>query len=50
MVFFLEARGIERERAIAMIVSGFVAGTLEHIPEDLRDRLADVVRQRLEEN
>ncbi|MBU8932982.1 MAG: Fe-S cluster assembly protein SufD [candidate division Zixibacteria bacterium] len=50
MVFFLEARGIAREQAIAMIVSGFVAGTLEHIPETLRNRLVEVVRKRLEEN
>lgn len=47
-VFYLESRGIEHDVAVRMIVSGFIASTLKQIPEDLRERIADFVTQRLE--
>lgn len=48
MLFYLEARGINPRAAIDIVVSGFVASTLKHIPEDLRDRISNVILQRLE--
>ncbi|RKX28610.1 MAG: Fe-S cluster assembly protein SufD [Candidatus Zixiibacteriota bacterium] len=50
MVFFLTARGINREEAIRMIVSGFIEGTLSHIPNNLQERISNIVQQRLEVN
>ncbi len=47
-VFYLEARGIERDEAIRMIVSGFVDHTLKTVPDDLRQRIGTFVAQRLE--
>jgi Fe-S cluster assembly protein SufD len=49
MVFYLQGRGIEREEAVRMIVSGFVASTLKLVPEDIRERLEEVVMERLED-
>ena len=47
-VFYLQARGIPFDEAVRMIVSGFVGTTLKQMPDDLRDRIADFVEQRLE--
>lgn len=47
-VFYLTSRGIDRDRAIRMIVSGFVEATLKTIPEDLRERITNFVTARLE--
>lgn len=47
-VFYLTSRGIDRDDAVRMIVSGFVASTLKQIPEDLRERISNFVTQRLE--
>lgn len=47
-VFYLQARGIPYNEAVRMIVSGFVGTTLKQMPDDLRNRIADFVEQRLE--
>ncbi len=47
-IFYLTARGIERNEAVRMIVSGFVASTLKQIPDDLRERIGEFVTERLE--
>ena len=47
-VFYLEARGIARDEAVRMIVSGFVEHTLRQVPDDLRQRISGFVAQRLE--
>jgi len=47
-VFYLTSRGIDRDDAVRMIVSGFVASTLKQIPEDLQERISNFVTQRLE--
>ncbi|TET95496.1 MAG: Fe-S cluster assembly protein SufD [Candidatus Zixiibacteriota bacterium] len=47
-VFYLTSRGIDRDDAVRMIVSGFVASTLKQIPKDLRERISNFVAQRLE--
>ena len=48
MVHYLQSRGIEKAVAVRMIVSGFVAHTLNHVPADLRERIGESVSQRLE--
>ena len=48
-VFYLQSRGIGLPEAVRMIVSGFVAKTLDDLPENLRVRLNDFVSQRLEQ-
>lgn len=48
-VFYLTSRGIEREEAIRMVVSGFVSSTIKLIPEDLRERVSDVIETRLKD-
>jgi Fe-S cluster assembly protein SufD len=48
-VFYLQSRGIGREEAVRMIVSGFVASTLKLVPEDIRERIEDAVARRLED-
>jgi Fe-S cluster assembly protein SufD len=47
-VFYLTSRGIARDEAVRMIISGFVASTLKQIPEDLQERISNFVAQRLE--
>jgi Fe-S cluster assembly protein SufD len=47
-LFYLQSRGIEKPEAVRSVVSGFVATTLELVPPDLRERIADFVAQRLE--
>jgi len=47
-VFYLTSRGIDRDDAVRMIVSGFVVSTLKQIPEDLQERISNFVAQRLE--
>lgn len=47
-LFYLKCRGIEETEAVRMIVSGFVASTLKQVPDDLVERIADFVAQRLE--
>ncbi|UCD62655.1 MAG: Fe-S cluster assembly protein SufD [Candidatus Zixiibacteriota bacterium] len=48
MVHYLQSRGIEHREAVRMIVAGFVSDTLRQVPADLRDRISEVVNQRLE--
>jgi Fe-S cluster assembly protein SufD len=48
-VFYLTSRGIEVSEAIRMIVSGFVASTLQLVPADLRERIEGFVYKRLED-
>jgi Fe-S cluster assembly protein SufD len=48
-VFYLASRGIPIDEATRMIVSGFVSSTLEMVPGDLRERIAEVVARRLED-
>ncbi len=47
-VFYLNSRGIQRDNAVRMIVSGFVETTLKRIPEDLKERIGEFVTSRLE--
>jgi len=47
LVFYLNSRGIPEREAVRMIVSGFVADTLKHVPEDIRERVAGFVEERL---
>ena len=49
LVFYLKSRGIPEDVATRMVVSGFVASTLELVPEDLRERVSGFVAQRLED-
>jgi Fe-S cluster assembly protein SufD len=49
LVFYLKSRGIPEDVATRMVVSGFVASTLELVPEDLRQRVSGFVAQRLED-
>jgi len=46
---YLAARGIPRDEAIRMVVSGFVEPTLLEMPEDLRERLRSYVMERVKE-
>ena len=48
-VFYLTSRGIARDEAIRMVVSGFVSSTIKLIPEDLRERVSEVIQNRLED-
>lgn len=48
-LFYLRSRGIAREQAIRMIVSGFVASTIAMAPADLQDRITTVINDRLED-
>jgi Fe-S cluster assembly protein SufD len=48
-LFYLTARGIPRDEAVRMVVSGFVEPTLNEVPEDLRDRLRSYVIERVRE-
>jgi Fe-S cluster assembly protein SufD len=47
-LFYLQARGIAKNEAVRMIVSGFVTTTLNRVPVDLRERIETFVAQRLE--
>lgn len=49
MIFHVMARGIDRNQAVRMIVSGFVQPTLLKLPPDLQQRVNGFVSQRLEE-
>ncbi|GAB4326297.1 MAG: Fe-S cluster assembly protein SufD [Candidatus Sumerlaeia bacterium] len=48
-LFYLQARGIPRDEAMRIIVAGFVHHTLEHIPDQIKDRLESYVAERLRE-
>jgi len=48
-IFYLTSRGIPESEAIRMIVSGYVASTLQLVPADLRERIEDFVNTRLED-
>jgi Fe-S cluster assembly protein SufD len=48
-LFYLASRGIPRREAMQMIVGGFIEPTIRGLPEDLRERLAHHVDQRLKE-
>jgi Fe-S cluster assembly protein SufD len=47
-IFYLQCRGIEHRTAERMIVAGFLEKTLRLMPEDLYERVAALVHQRLE--
>ena len=47
-IFYLNARGIDKDNAVKMIVSGFMETTLRKTPEDLKERLTGFLEQRLE--
>lgn len=49
LVFYLNSRGIRREDAVRMIVSGFIDTTLSRIPDDLKEQIRTVVINRLED-
>ncbi|MBD3258493.1 Fe-S cluster assembly protein SufD [candidate division GN15 bacterium] len=49
MLFYLKSRGIEHDKAVRMIVSGFVEATLSMVPADLRERIGEFVETRLED-
>jgi Fe-S cluster assembly protein SufD len=48
-VFYLQSRGIGLAETVRMLVSGFVATTLDSLPENLKVRIKDFVSQRLEQ-
>lgn len=48
-IFYLKSRGIKRREAVRMITSGFVASTIQRVPEDLRERVHGFVDSRLED-
>ncbi len=48
-VFYLESRGIAREKAVRIIVAGFAEPTLRQLPTDLRERIEKFVIRRLED-
>lgn len=48
-IFYLNARGIDNNNAVRMIVSGFMESTLQKTPADLKERLTGFLEQRLEE-
>lgn len=47
-VFYLMSRGIDKDDAVHLIVTGFVAPILEHLPKVAYDRIYDMVVERLE--
>ena len=49
MLYYLAARGIPRDEAVRMIVTGFVEPTLKAVPEDLQDRLRSYITERVRE-
>jgi Fe-S cluster assembly protein SufD len=48
-LFYLQTRGIPREEATRIIVGGFVQSTLNHVPDQVKDRLVSYVADRLKE-
>jgi Fe-S cluster assembly protein SufD len=48
-IFYLTARGIPRDEAVRMIVSGFVSSTVRMAPADVQERLTQVIEERLED-
>jgi Fe-S cluster assembly protein SufD len=48
-IFYLNSRGIPNDVAVRMVVSGFVATTLRHVPQDLTERITNIVAERLED-
>ncbi|MEW5796477.1 MAG: Fe-S cluster assembly protein SufD [Candidatus Zixiibacteriota bacterium] len=48
LLFYLGSRGIPHRDAVRMVVSGFVASTLEQVPGDIRDKITAFVDERLE--
>lgn len=46
-VFYLMARGVPRDDAVRLIVSGFIEPTLARMPEDLRGRVRGHVARKL---
>jgi len=48
MLFYMRSRGIKRDEAIHMIVTGFFEPVMDRIPlEDLRTRLAEVIESKI---
>ncbi len=48
-IFYLNARGIDKNNAVKMIVAGFMEATLQKTPDDLKKRLTGFLEQRLED-
>jgi Fe-S cluster assembly protein SufD len=48
MIFYLKSRGIDYDRAVRMIVSGFFEPTIKNIPDDLRDAVRQIIENKLE--
>jgi Fe-S cluster assembly protein SufD len=46
-IFYLESRGIEHDEAVRLIVGGFVAPIVDHVPEVARRRMQEIVLRRL---
>jgi len=48
MLFYMQSRGIGREEAIHMIVTGFFETVLDRVPDqELRDRISEVIEQKI---
>jgi Fe-S cluster assembly protein SufD len=47
-VFYLGSRGIPKDEAVRMIVSGFIETTIKIVPADIREQLSGVINRRLE--
>ena len=47
-IHYLQARGIELQDAVRMIVHGFISDSLTQVPADLRERITGFVELRLE--
>jgi Fe-S cluster assembly protein SufD len=48
MLFYMRSRGIDRDEAIHMIVTGFFEPVLDRIPlEELRERVAEVIEAKI---
>jgi Fe-S cluster assembly protein SufD len=48
MLFYMQSRGIGREDAVHMIVTGFFESVIDRVPlEELRERVAEVVESKI---
>ena len=47
MVFYLMARGFDRDEAVRTIVRGFIQPLLKNIPEDLQKMMQNMVEYKL---
>ena len=46
-IFYLQSRGLPRDRARRLVVRGFVENTLKRLPDSLRERIESIVEDRL---